>query len=209
MPYVIRPRQLRGTVAALLGAVMLLVVVPAVAAAYPSSPSSACTSGSTSTPFAKIGDGALYTLLAGGSFESGAPGWQLRNAEVVSGGAEVEEEEGAHSLEIEPGGSAVSPSFCINITEPSFRFYARQTSGGAWSSLSVLILWTDAFGWRHVTPVGSISGSSSWAPSAVLPLASKLPLWMPGATLKAQLEFKAEGSGTWAIDDVYIDPHSR
>ena len=43
----------------------------------------------------------------------------------------------------------------------------------------------------------------------MLPLASKLPLWTPGATLNAQLEFKPEGQSAWAIDDVYIDPHSR
>lgn len=207
MPYVIRPRKLRSVAAGLLGAAALIAALPSGAAAAPPSP---CTTASTSTPFAILGDSALYSLLAGGSFEAEASGWVLNNAEVISSGAVAESAPSGHALAIEQGGSALSPLFCINVEEPSFRFYARQTGGGGFGSrLSVAIVWTDLYGFRHYTPVASVTASSSWAATQVLPLATKLPLWMPGATLKAQLQFKAEGSGAWAIDDVYIDPHSR
>ena len=177
---------------------MLIGAVPAVAGA-------ACPSATTSTPFASLGDLSLYSLLSGSSFESGATGWLLNNAEVVTGASVAG---GTHALEIEPRGTATSPTFCINGEDPTFRFYARQTGGGR-SSLAVTIVWRDIIGIRHYTPVGSVPGSSSWAATQTLPLATKLPLWMPGSTLNAQLQFQPEGSGTWAIDDVYIDPHSR
>jgi hypothetical protein len=221
MPYVIRPRKLRNAAAGLLGAAAVIVALPTGAAALPTgaaalptgaaaASSAACASASTSTPFAAVGDSALYSLLSGASFESAASGWTLSDAEVISAGATAESAPSGHALAIEPGGSALSPLFCIDVEEQSFRFYVRQTGGGDWgSSLSVAIVWSDVYGVRHYTPVASVTGSSSWAPTQVLPLATKLPLWMPAATLKAQLQFKAEGSGCWAIDDVYIDPHSR
>ncbi|HXW58675.1 MAG TPA: hypothetical protein VEJ23_04260 [Solirubrobacteraceae bacterium] len=207
MPYVIRPRKLRNMAAGLLCAAALVAALPSGAAA---ASTSACASGSTSTPFAALGDSALYTLLTGAGFESSASGWTLSDAEAIGAGATAESAPSGHALAIEPGGSALSPQFCIDVEEPSFRFYVRQSGDGdRGSSLGVFIVWSDVYGFRHYTPVASVTGSSTWAPTPVLPLATKLPLWMPGATLNAQLQFKAEGPASWAIDDVYIDPHSR
>lgn len=205
MPYVVIPPQLRNAAAAILAIALFSCAAPAVASA---SQSSACASSSTSTPFAQFGDTASYALLAGGSFESGAPGWLLQNAEVVSGGVSLGATRGSHSLAIQPSGVAVSPSFCINTEEPSFRFFLRQTSG-SWAVLNVILVWTDSSGTVHDTTVGSLQTGTSWAASPVLQLATTLPLSSSG-TISAKLEFKPEPyGGAWAIDDVYIDPHSR
>jgi hypothetical protein len=191
--------------ATLFGTVLLVGAVPAAAsAACPSSPSTAA--------LAQYGDNAAYSLLSGSSFESGAPGWSLTNAEIVSGaGASEEGANGdSYSLEIEPNGVAVSPQFCVSSEYPSFRFFARQTSGGGWgSSLKVSLRWTTGHGFTLTTPVASLQPTSSWTLSPVLKLAGSLPLWMPGSTLKVRLVFQPSGDGSWAIDDVYLDPYSR
>ena len=67
-------------------------------------------------PFAPLGDNSSYVLLAGGSFESGAPGWSLNNAEVVDEGPAAVG--ASHALLIGSGGSAVSPQFCVSSEYP-------------------------------------------------------------------------------------------
>lgn len=205
MPYIIRPKGVRRFTATLFGTVVLIGALPAAAlAACPSSPSSAL--------LAQFGDTAAYSLLSGSSFESGAPGWSLTNAEVLSGsGANG----GPGSLAIQPGGVAVSPAFCVSAEYPSFRFFARELSGGG--VLNVRLRWMNGHGFaRNDIPVGSLQGGESWALSPALELARKLPLLMPGSTATVELVFESSRAmfepgqgGTWAIDDVYIDPYSR
>jgi hypothetical protein len=200
MPYIIRPKGARRIAATLFGAVLLACAAPAAASA-------ACPSSPTSTLLSAFGDNALYSLLDGSSFEAGARGWQLSNAEVLGGEGVAE---GSNALAINPGGRAVSPTFCVSSEYPSFRFFARQLGAGDRpGSLNVALLWTDVFGYHHETPVAALSPSSEWTLSPVLGLASSLPLWMPGSTLKVRLQFQPSGDGSWAIDDVYIDPYSR
>ena len=192
----IRPLRLVEVLAAVLGFAALVFAAPAMAA--PSCPKS-----STSHPFAKFGDNAAYTLLAGGSFESGTPGWSLSHAAVASGNESDNIVSGSHSLAIQPNGEAVSPAFCVNSEYPDFRFFARQTSG-SWAVLNVIVRWTDSSG-THETTSGSLQSGTSWALSPVM----KLGNMMPGQ-VTARLVFKPEPyGGAWAIDDVFVDPYSR
>jgi hypothetical protein len=200
MPYIIHPRRLRKLVAALFASALLIGSVPAVAGA-------ACPPSPTTAALAQFGDNAAYTLVAGGSFESGAPGWSLMRAEVVSGPGAVG---GEHSLVIQPNGMAVSPAFCVSSEYPSFRFFARQLSAGGWfPSLTVSLRWMDAWGFSHDTGVASLRPTGSWTLSPVLKLAGALPLWMPQSTLNVELVFHSNWGGAWSIDDVYIDPYRR
>jgi len=203
MPYVIGPRRVRKLAAALFSAALLLVAVPVAADA-------ACASSAGSDVFAEYNDTASYVLVQGGNFESGAPGWSLSKAAVV-------EEEGAPSgnaLVIQPGGTAVSPGFCVSSEFPTFRFLDHEISGNG--ALNVSLRWRDAFGFSHNTPVASIQSAATWSISPVLKLASDLPLWMPGSTLSVKLVFESaqnslfqRSAGEWAIDGIYVDPHSR
>jgi hypothetical protein len=202
MSNVITTRKAGKLAAALLTTGLLLGGVPAVAGA-------ACPTAATSKPFAKFGDSAAYASLAGGSFESGAPGWSLSGSTVLSGNESYNVAGGSHSLAIQPTGVAVSPTFCVNIAEPSFRFFLRQTSG-SWAVLNVVLRWTDSGGTSHDTTVGSLQTGTSWQASPVLQLATTLPLTTSASTISAKLVFKPEQyGGAWAIDDVYVDPHSR
>jgi len=200
MPYIVRLPQVRKIAAALIGSVLLAVVVPAAAAA-------ACPSSATSKPFAQFGDNAAYTLVQGGTFESNAAGWLLSNSAVTrESGVPAG---GSHSLAIQPTGVVVSPSFCVNIAEPSFRFFLRQISG-SWAVLNVILRWTDSSGVSHDTTVAALQTGTAWTPSPVLQLATTLPLTTSTSTISAKLVFKPEQyGGAWAIDDVYVDPHSR
>jgi hypothetical protein len=193
----IRPLRLVETIAALMGFAALMAAAPALA-------SSTCPSSSTSHPFAKFGDNAAYTLLSGGSFESGTSGWSLSKAAVAAGNESYNVVSGSHSLAIQPTGQAVSPAFCVNSEYPYFRFFARQTSG-SWAVLNVIVRWTDSSGTTHETTAGSLQTGTSWALSPVMKLGSMLP-----GTVTARLVFKPEPyGGGWAIDDAFVDPYSR
>jgi hypothetical protein len=200
MPYIVRPKSIRRLLVAGLAGAFLLGVVPAVASA-------ACPATSTTKAFSQEGDEGNYTLVSGGTFENGAAGWLLRNAEVVSGGTSGAS---GHSLRINAFGYAVSPAFCVSAEYPSFRFAARQIShGGFWGSLDVRLRWVDAMHFAHEADVTDLTGNGSWALSPILKLATQLPLWMPGSTLNVSLVFESNDSAVWAIDDVYIDPYRR
>jgi hypothetical protein len=199
MSYTIPTRRTRNIAGVLFTALLLVFAVPAAANA-------ACASTPTSTPFKALGDTAAYSLVQGGSFESGAPGWSLTNASVVSG---TSVNGGSHSLAIQPTGEAISPAFCVSIANPSFRFYARQTSG-SWAVLMVILQWTESSGTTHDTTVAALQTGTSWTVSPILQLASTLPLWEAKSTLSVRVVFKPEQyGGAWAIDDLYVDPHSR
>ena len=197
MPYLIPRPHIRRSLWALVGAVLLTVLIPAVA--------QACTVGSGgSQVFNSLGDLNSYTLVQGGSFEAGATGWSLSGATVTAGGAS-----GSRSLTITPNGKAVSPPICVDISTPTFRFVARRASG-TWAQMNVNVLWTDALGVTHSTTAGSASGMTSWTASPVMLLGAMLPLWQPGSTLSIRLQFlPAQYGGSWAVDEVYVDPYSR
>ena len=189
--------HIRRSLSALVGAALLTILIPAVA--------QACTvSTGGSQVFRSVGDLNNYTLVPGGSFESGATGWSLTGAAVTAGGSS-----GSRSLTITPNGNAVSPPICVDISTPTFRFVARRASG-TWAQMNVNVLWTDGLGVAHSTTAGSVSGMTSWTASPVMLLGAMLPLWQPGSTLSVRLQFlPAQYGGSWAVDDVYVDPYSR
>jgi hypothetical protein len=202
MPYLIRPKRVRQAVVGLVASALFLAAVPAVAGA------SSCASSAVSQPFAQFNDSAHYSLLSGGSFESGAGGWSLTNSTVANGNESYHVAGGTHSLAIQPNGQAVSPAFCVSSEYPSFRFFARQTSG-SWAVLNVILRWTDSSGATHETTSGALQTGTSWAVSPIMQLGSELPV-QDGTTVSVKLVFKPEQyGGAWAIDDVYIDPYSR
>jgi hypothetical protein len=203
VPYVLRPRGVRKLASALLGAATFFVV--------PAAAHAACASTPTTTPFTPFGDTAAYSLAPNGAFEAGASGWALTQSSVVNGSETyaVHAKSDTKSLAIQPTGLAVSPAICVDITRPSFRFFARRTSG-TWATLNVKLRWRDASGATHDTSVGSLNGTDAWQPSPVLSLGTTLPLWNRDQTATVQLVFDPEDyGGAWAIDDVYIDPYVR
>jgi hypothetical protein len=190
---------------------LLLCVAPALAHA------ASCPTKSTSKAFAKFGDEANYTLLEGGLFEAAAPGWSLGAAELITDNPEAQsrsydfghderapDESGTHALLIPEGSTVVSPGFCVDSQYPSFRFMVRRVDGWRDATLDVSLRWSDRHG-THETADASLSVDRSWELTPVLELSSKLPA---GVTPNVRLVFQSNG-GSFAIDDIYIDPYSR
>jgi hypothetical protein len=201
MPNKICLRRARIVVAALIGSTLLIGAAPAMAGA-------ACPSGPTSRAFAQFGDNAAYTLVEGGTFESGAAGWLLQGA---SAGAEFESfipTGDRHALKIGTNGKATSPGFCVSSEYPSFRFLLRKAAG--FGTLNVGLSWTDASG-EHYIAVDSLQGMHHWMPSPVLELAGNLPLPEAEETITpVHLVFESsQPNQRWAITHIFIDPHSR
>ena len=194
----------RNIVAALFGSALLVGASPAVAAA-------ACASGSESTAFAQFGDAAQYMPVPSGSFDATAPGWSLSKAAVVSDHDGYGVSSATHSLAIESSGSAISPLVCAQSKYPSFRFIVRQLSGGKTAALNVSVRWLNLLGLPISLSAGTVPSNSSWTPSPVMKLSQSLPLVggvLGGLGLEVRLAFQASG-GSFAIDNVYIDPRMR
>lgn len=204
MPYVTRPKHTRGRLVGVVAAtVIALFGVPAAAQA-------ACPTAALSKPFAAFGDTANYNLLSNGAFEGGTGGWSLSGASVVSGNEsfKVRDAADSKSLAISATGTAVSPKFCVSTDHPSFRFFAKRTSG-SWGVLNVSLRWS-VDGATNETVVGSFSGGTAWSPTQSFNLSQVLGLWNADQVGTAQIVFDPENyGGDWAIDDVYIDPYTR
>ena len=123
MPYVIRWPHKRALALAAAGFALLVAAQPAAA-----SVTTADCSIPASTPvFATLGDNSLYFAVPGGTFEGDMTGWSLTGASVVSGNEPlyVDGRSDHSSLDIDPGGSAVSPTVCVSSKTPTWRFFAH------------------------------------------------------------------------------------
>ena len=203
MPYVLRPRGLRAGVTALLSAVAVFVV--------PAAAQAACQSTPTTKAFQAFGDSNDYSLVPNGGFEPGAGGWSLSGARVAAGNESwsVRGAGDSKSLAIDAGGTAVSPTVCVDLSRPTIRFFARRTSG-SWGVLNVRVRWQDQSGRTNETTVSSLDLGTGWNAAPALNIARLLPLWNDDQDYSVQLVFDPENyGGSWAIDDVYVDPYGR
>lgn len=164
----------------------------------------------TSNPFARWGDNRNYMLAPGGSFENGAPGWNLRGASIVSGNESYYVGGSSHrySLRLDGGETATSPEICVGLEHPVVRLFARNNRL-LLSALSVEVIATTSLGLKVAVPVGVVLPRSSWKPTpAYLVVANLLPL-LPGDYTPVAFRFRAIGGGSWWIDDFYVDPRRR
>ena len=205
MPYVVRPPRLSRIVpvAAAIFASAFATAGPAAAAT-----TDVCVTPSFSQVFLPWKDNALYTKSPGGDFEGTMPGWALSSGSRVIAGNEsfyVGGTQDKSSLYLAAGASTVSSPMCVDRTYPSFRFFARNLSGGN-GSLQVEVVWQES-GVRRSSKAGlDRAAGTTWTPVKSL----RLPT---GALSTGRLEpvtfrFTATG-GSYQIDDVYVDPFMR
>ena len=161
------------------------------------------------SPFAQWGDTSGYFLAPGGSFDAGAAGWVLDGAELSSGagaGFSFGSVSASGSLAIGAGGSATSPSLCVNSTMPYIRFFARQVSRGG----DLVVQGVQSGNPSSAMPVSVTevpNGSMpSWAPvGRVVVVTSSLA---SGESVNGLLRFSVLGAtGAWQIADIYVDPY--
>lgn len=187
------------------------LIAPAAAQAGPlvaSAPN--CDAQQLSQPFLPWLDPASYTLDNGGAFEDGAAGWTLKGGAAVASGNESYKVHGAgdsNSLSLPSGSSATSSTICVGLEHPDLRLFVRNT-GSILSTLKVDVLFEDAAGNGRSLPIGLATGTRNWAPTLPMPLVVNLLPLLPGDYTPVQFRFTPQG-GSWSIDDVYVDPHSR
>jgi hypothetical protein len=168
-----------------------------------------CPTQPVSTPFSQWGDSNDYFLVPGGSFEGTADqlGWTLSNASLTTGNEpfNVNDPGDQQSLTINGGGIATSPYFCVDETMSGLRFFAAQVSAG--TDLRVRALVQNPDGSVTVVPIADLADGSmpAWAPTDALGGSGRLP---DGSSIMVALRFRAPvSSGSWQIDDIYVDPY--
>ena len=178
--------------------------VPAASASLKSGLLPSC--GATSYPFKPWSDPSAYCAFPNLGFESGTTGWTLSGKASIASTNEPWHVSGAgtHALQLGPGAKTVSSRLPINLLDPWVRTFAHSV--GANGSLRVQVVLRGLLGnVTGVLDVGNLSpGSySSWHPTQRVLSALALPV----LTSSAQVQLTSNAtSGTWQVDDVYLDP---
>jgi hypothetical protein len=166
-------------------------------------PANAATcAGKTSRPFSPWGDFNLYELAPNGTLES-TNGWTLTGGAKLVKGSEpfaVTGRLGQYSLSIPTGATATSPAMCIDEARPTFRFFGRAAQGASASLRAEAIVERPS----QYAALGSVSGSTAWAPVAPMDTGAAGLLIGGKGNVAVRLRFSA--TGDWQIDDLFVDP---
>ena len=158
--------------------------------------------------FLAWGDDASYMLAPEGDFAQ-TDEWSLKNANVVSW---ADPFSGAQqSLELGKGAEAVTPAMCVDLDNPTFRFFTRDVGGNDKSNLKVDVLYEDFDGHvKHLT-IAKLKAGSEWQPSIIVPIyMNMLAAASPSGVTAVAFAFKAEGvqkDETLSISSFVVDPY--
>jgi hypothetical protein len=167
--------------------------------------SGTCPATTLSHPFAAWGDSSSYEQVPGGSFEGSLAGWSLAGGATRTTGSEpygVTGNVGQSSLLLPAGASAQSPPVCVDASNPTFRFFARNNS--LLASVAVQVVYPTLLG-PVALPLGAAALSPSWRPTLPMLTGSLAGALLNGGTTQLSLRFTAL-LGTSQIDDVFVDP---
>jgi hypothetical protein len=167
-----------------------------------------CGYGDPSSLFAPWGDDAAYVLAPQGDLAA-SDGWTLnKQATVVPSADPFSGAE--NSLQFAKGAEAATPAMCVNLDNPSIRFFVRDLGGNDKSQLKIEVLYEDIDGHvKHLT-VARLRAGGEWQPSVILPIYMNiLALASPSDVTAVAFRFKAEGlqkDETLSISGLYLDP---
>jgi hypothetical protein len=190
------PRKLsraQRLVATIGGAVCIAGALPGAALA------AECPVQQTSKAFSRFGDMNDYYLAPGGAFETLS--WErIGSVELSTDNDPFNLAPGLLSARLDSGES-VSASFCVDRTMPHLRFMAKRRSG----QLDVTV--RTVYGGSANTSSGNLVSDDhdEWGPTANVSLRTgDIPAGESGT---ATVTFRS--SGTWRVDNVFIDPFRR
>ncbi len=197
-------RKITGVIA---GIAVAFIGMPAAAQA------AACPTVPVAQKFKQFGDLAYYNLAAGGDFESKK--WTYTGKTAIIAGNEpwkLNNTKDKSAISIPAGSTAISPPICVGVEHPHFRFVAALTSGN-WGTMWVKMRYTDPVSKKVITLiVGSMDfsgGNRAWTVSPQMGLGNSLPIY-GAATVNVQIILEPiQNSGTWSVDDVFIDPYRK
>ena len=201
----------RGGMRIMLGVVVIAALAlssTAKASLIGTGPASYCDT-TASQKFSRWSDTSYYASLLNGGFESYG-GWTLSGgARVVSGNEPFYiggNSRDSHSLLLPAGSSAYSGTVCFALGDWHLRFLMRN-AGASSGRLHVQVVVPSLLGGLlTVLDGGTVSGTSSWAPSPRLELLLSNVTSLLG-TKAVAFRFTPVGLGAaYQIDDVYLDP---
>jgi hypothetical protein len=169
-----------------------------------------CGYGIPSPFFAPWGDSAIYMLAPQGDFTT-PDAWTLnKQASIAPVGDPFSG--AARSLEFTKGAEAATPAMCVNLDNPTIRFFVRDIGGNGKAQLKVDVLYEDFDGHvKHLT-IAKLKAGSDWQPSIILPIyMNMLALASPNGMTAVAFRFKAEGlqkDETLSISSLFVDPFS-
>ncbi len=169
-----------------------------------------CGYGDAAQVFAPWADPALYALAPQGDLSS-TGGWTLDKESTVVTGADPFSG-ASFSLQLEKGAEAATPAMCVNLDNPTVRFFARDLGGNGKANLKIDVLYEDFDGHvKHLT-IAKLHLGADWQPSAIVPIyMNMLALASPDGLTAVAFKFKAEGlqkDETLSISSLYVDPFS-
>jgi hypothetical protein len=160
--------------------------------------------------FSPWGDLAMYTLAPQGDL-SPSDDWTLKKEATIV--PEADPYSGAgQSLELAKGAEVATPAMCVNLDNPTIRFFARDVGGNGKSNLKIDVLYEDFDGHiKHLT-IARLHLGTGWQPSVIVPIyMNVLALASPDGLTAVAFAFKAEGlqrDETLSISSLYVDPFS-
>ena len=167
-----------------------------------------CGYGDASQVFLPFGDAALYALAPQGDLSSTSE-WSLTDVGVSAATDPFTTEAG--SLTFSAGDSeAVTPVMCVNLDNPTMRFFLSHHGGNGTSQLEVSVLYEAVNGKTRSLTLADLSGGSDWQPSPVIPIgvdtlsAVSASGWTPVA-----FDFSVNGlqpGESYSLDGIYVDP---
>jgi hypothetical protein len=161
-----------------------------------------------SQPFAPQ-DMNYYTLLPGGSFESGTVPWALSGgAKVVSGNetSYLNSRKDTRSLYLPAGGSALTPTTCFALGDWHMRFMLKNVGASSGAVDVQVVVPSLVGGLLTVLDGGTVQAGGSWTPSPRVQLLLSNVTSLLG-TRAVAFRFTAVGRGAaYQLDDVYLDP---
>ena len=167
-------------------------------------------------PFHAWADLEWYGLAPGANFPTSRTpsGWSLKNAVVVAGGNPHRPWSSDYSLNIKPGGYAITPAFCIDQMSPYSRMFGYTTTPNpAYADgLKVELTYTDSVTRKTVTKeLATLTQQGSWNATETFPLVGGAvsPKWDSTGRSTAKYKFTAVNNTAWRIDDLFIDPKRR
>jgi hypothetical protein len=140
---------------------------------------------------------------------SATDGWTLNKQATVVPSADPFS--GAQqSLQFAKGAEAATPAMCVNLDNPTIRFFIRDRGGNDKSQLKIDVLYEDFGGHvKHLT-IAKLRAGSEWEPSVILPMyMNVLALASPSGVTAVAFRLKAEGlqkNETLSISSLYVDP---
>ena len=168
--------------------------------APPAAQAASCPSQPLAQRFLPWADPGWYAAVPGGGFEPSTPSWTLTGGAAAAEGNEpffIGDAADHRSLRLPPDASATSPAICLGADRPTLRLLVSGTVG---SRLTI-----STVSQQGTLPIATLT-AGRWTATAPLPVA--LNVLAVASPQSVAFRFDASG-GTWAIDDVYVDPYGK